>query len=201
MKTCLIQCASGPFTDTQRRVWGWHASYCDRHGIDYLCHLGRVPSQVDRNPMWDRVPLLQSMLGVGYDLVVWLDTDALVVDATVSLAEAAAEFEHVGAVRHPLPFGSQPYHHNCGVMFFKNTGQARELLERTDALGPVAGAIWQVQSTLLTVNDRMGGVITRIDVRWNSTEGANESDRPVVRAWHGQGTVGREKLLERLQWL
>jgi hypothetical protein len=181
MKCVMLQAASGPFVQLQREVYDWHSAYCAKHDIDYLCHLGRVPSTSALDPTWDCVPLMRLALGLGYDLVVWLDTDALVVNPEVDLREASKEFRHVGMVKHRLGLHS---HFNCGVTFVSNTEKARDFLAQTEEGGPVARSGWHEQARMHKVNAKLG-VIHRIDDRWNSTEGINEVADPVIAAWHG----------------
>ena len=196
--TCLIQSASGGYRMAQARVHRWHSDYCQDHDIDYLCHLGRVPSQREKHPVWDRLPLIESAMDLGYNQVACFDSDVLVVNPHISLLEAFEGFKHVGMVRHPHPFDDQDWHFNMGVMFLKNTPETREFLRQTHFVKPIEKPLWELQSSMLTVNKRMK-IIERVSDKWNATEGVNDDvSIPVIRAWHGQGVIGLTKLLHLL---
>lgn len=182
MRTCLVQAACGKFRPIQIHVEKAHAEYCANYGIDYLCYHGSVQSI--RHPTWDRIPLIQMALGLGNELVIWLDTDSFIVDPSVDLRECAGEFEHLGACKHPAPWKDQAWHFNCGVMFHRNTHRTSEYLRRVWTLGPVPHPTWRQQAAMLSVNDEFPS-ISPIQDKWNSTVGANMVAEPVISSFHG----------------
>ena len=193
MKTCLIQHASGDeWRSLLYYALGWHYQYCQQHNIDYLVYSGEV--QTVRVPNWNWLPLARLALQLGNELVVVMDTDSIIVDRLVDLREAASEFEHVGSVHHPHPWKEQDWHYNLGVTFLKNTRLANKLLLDSDLMGEVPGPCgWHVQSAVLETNDRMGGIISQVSDRWNSSKRSNECKNPVIKSWHGLGGPGRIK--------
>lgn len=199
MRTCLIQSASGDYHKLQQSVFGHHAAYCEQHEIQYLCNFGTI--QYEQHAIWDRLPLIQFALLLGNELVVWMDTDSLIVDSAVDLREASTEFQHIGMCRHPAPWKDQPWHYNAGVALFRNTAKTMEFLSRVQAIGQIEHP-WKIQATMLLVNDEMN-VISRIDDRWNSTEwdcegGLNVSPNPVVESFHGQGAKTASEKVQSL---
>jgi hypothetical protein len=204
MKAILIQQAVGePYEGVLRKVDPWHRSYCKRHGIEYLCHLGRPPRhRVDRHPAWDCMPLIQDALESDFELVVWLDVDALIV-RDVDLREVTTEFENIGAVHHPMDFykGDGRGHLNVGALYIRNTELSRKLIWDADALGQIENRYkWYEQASMLEINEQLGAM-TPIHDRWNATFEVNECPAPVVRAWHGRGKPGLLKLERVLEGL
>jgi hypothetical protein len=54
-------------------------AFAERHGYDVLV---AVPAADDRPPAWGKIRVLQRVLGE-YDVVLWIDADAIVLDASV----------------------------------------------------------------------------------------------------------------------
>lgn len=182
MKVTLIQCASGRFVDLQLKTAPHHADYCNKHGYNYSLHLGVVQTRFD--PTWDKVYLVRDALEHS-SLVVWMDSDSLIVDKEAPLTDALKEFNYIGACKHPEPWQHLNYHYNCGVLFFTSLPETRELLDRCLRIGVVPHASWKVQATILAANQAMGNIISQIDDQWNSTVETNVSPAPVIESWHG----------------
>lgn len=158
--------------------------YCSLHGINYQPYFCRQQSRIE-NVMWDRVLLIREALEKR-DFVIWMDVDALIVDTSVSLLEAASEFEHVGMIKHYTEgWRDKDWHFNAGIAFFKSTPQTKEFLDHVWECGPIEHPRWKVQATMLLINDVMK-IISPINPKWNSTVGASEVPNPVIKSWHGR---------------
>jgi hypothetical protein len=94
--------------------------YAARHGYELI-----TSSEVDpqRPPAWAKVPLLRETLD-RFDLVLWIDADAVIVDASLDIATELAPETQFGLVRH----GEVP---NTGVMVWRSGDFARSLLDAT----------------------------------------------------------------------
>lgn len=181
MKTTIVQCACDRFLGLQKQVVPHHAAYAERHGYLYSVTLGRV--QTKFHPMWDRVPLIRAALAYS-DLVIYLDTDSLIVNPDVPLTEALREMDTpVGHVRHPEPWADLGFHYNCGVGFYRNNPRTHTFLKEVWELGPIEHR-WKVQATMLAVGCRTN-IFSIIDDKWNSTVNTNVSKSPMVESWHG----------------
>jgi hypothetical protein len=146
--------------------------------------------------MWDKVVLLTRELKYS-DMMVWMDTDSLIVDTATKLEEAFSDVNHIGHCKHPEKWKSNFWHYNCGVGFYRNTPQVAEFLYRVWRRGIVPHKTWQVQATMLEINDEMG-IMEFVDNKWNSTIETNESPNPVIESWHGNN-LDFAPILKRLR--
>ena len=96
------------------------AAYAERHGYDLITS---TESDRRRPPAWAKVPMLRETLA-SYDLVLWIDADAVIVDRSRDIADELAPDRFLGLVRH----GEVP---NTGVMLLRAGHRARDLLDRT----------------------------------------------------------------------
>jgi hypothetical protein len=97
-------------------------AYARRHGYELITSKTSDPA---RPPAWAKVPLLREALE-SYELVLWIDADAVIVDGRDDIAEELAADRFLGLVRH----GEQQVP-NTGVMLWRAGDRAVELLERT----------------------------------------------------------------------
>jgi ADP-heptose:LPS heptosyltransferase len=179
----LIQQAAGPHMQMLEATAGWHNDYAVRHGFEFWSVRGHV--QTERPAHWDKIILLQRALAQGYELVVWLDADTLIVRPEVDLREALpADGPPIGMCRHPMHFREQPWHFNSGVMIVRNTPLARAFFQNVWQAGPNNTA-WQEQIAINELSQRTPGAVQRISDRWNCTLDATDHPDPVIRAWHG----------------
>src|SRR5580704_5371669 len=92
-----------------------NARYARMHG--YTHEFGRHPEQ-DMPPYWNKIFLLQRVFQAGFDIVAWLDTDAVIHDFSLpieSLFEKDEGFIFAG----DLPIYNRVSPINAGVLFFK----------------------------------------------------------------------------------
>lgn len=94
-----------------------HAEYCARHGYDYFDGTEKIS---DRPPSWNKIPMLRHILPE-YDWVMWLDSDAMVMNLNV-------EAERIAAGDAALLLTRDPVELNCGVMLARNCPEAERLL-------------------------------------------------------------------------
>jgi hypothetical protein len=142
--------------------------------------------QWGRAPAWDKIVLIQMQLAAGYDLVIWLDADTVVVRPEIDLRTALSEGAPIGMCKHPLPWGAQPWHWNSGVIFVRNTKAARWFFDeawRTDRLAHP----WHEQARINELAEQHPHLIQEIGAEWNCTRGMTFARHPIVCAWHGRG--------------
>jgi len=80
-----------------------------------------------RPPAWAKVPLLANLLRC-YDLVAWVDADALIVDGSHDLAAELRPRKHLYLVEHAHPSGQTTA--NTGVMMLRSSRWSRRLLQQ-----------------------------------------------------------------------
>ncbi len=181
MSLTLVQCASGRFVDLQKEITPHHQAYCNRHGYNYQVFYGSVQQRYC--PMWDKVVLIRNA-SEHSDMVVWMDTDSLIVDTNTPLEEAFSDVLFVGHCKHPEKWKSNFWHYNCGVGFYRDNDLVFDFLTRVWERGIVPHPTWKVQATMLEINDEMR-IMSVLDDKWNSTVETNESKEPVIQSWHG----------------
>ena len=197
MNTLLIQGACEAYVPVLKAILESQQAYCTRHAITYMPFFGRFSH--DRDPRWDRFyPMIQALNGGRFELVVWMDADALVVDREVDLRDATDELTHLGMVAHPGAWRDWKFHFNCGVMYVRNTVEASRFLAEVDARGPTGETPgWENQDAIHEAIVSGSLHVDKIRNRWNSCR-ANQVPHPVVQAFHG---MGPEKALAEVSLL
>jgi hypothetical protein len=92
-------------------------AYADRHGYELITARDADPA---RPPAWAKVAMLREVLE-RFDLAVWIDADAVIVDGRRDIAGDLASDKQLGLVSH----GDVP---NTGVMVWRAGEFARSLL-------------------------------------------------------------------------
>ncbi|HUL51177.1 MAG TPA: hypothetical protein VLU94_01200 [Candidatus Nitrosotalea sp.] len=184
IRTALIQQASGFHTRLLDISAERHEAYAARHNLTFWSVRGDVQSE--RPPHWNKVLLILDALHFGFDLVVWLDADALLCRVDQDLRQALPTRRPIAMCRHPLPWGRQSWHYNTGVVVIRNTPLSSMFLETLWKAGPVSHP-WQEQIRFNELSRTFPDAIQRLDDKWNSTDEVNAARNPIIRAWHGRG--------------
>jgi len=195
--TILLQSSSGPC----HRLHSISSPAASQHAMandySYMSFMGRFPGGVpeNRSPHWDKISIILWAIDAGYDNVIWLDVDTLVV-GTEPLANAIVSGK-IGMCRNNNTgwYGIYDgWHYNSGAMYIGMTEASRprmrEFFRLVMALGPRKqpnGTLWQDQAAILTLSsmEEFSEVIACIDDKWNSNVLVNPVDDPIVRGWHG----------------
>lgn len=98
--------------------------YADRHGYDLV--LLTDPPAHGRGPAWESIAIIQE-LQTRYDLVLWVDADAAVVDASVDIASLLGRRDLMALVGHNTPEGDVIP--NLGVWLLRSNRKTRRFLE------------------------------------------------------------------------
>lgn len=99
-----------------------HSTYATKHGYDYKLLYGRLSK---RHPAWDKIKAIQIYIDQ-YDYVLWIDSDAIFKDLSISLEDILQGRENYDGL-----FGKDPAPHiyvNTGVFLLKNTEWSKDLL-------------------------------------------------------------------------
>lgn len=161
-----------------RECFERHARYCEKFGIDYQVYLQQ--KRPAENGAWDKVLLVQKALRDGYDLVVWLDADAIIWDLDTDLRSVPNPPDTIGAVLfEKCRFYNA--HYNAGVLYFRSGVSV--LFFVTAWLAEYPGIHkWREQKVF---NDMAGDVVYRLPVTWNYTALRHSGvEKPVVRGYH-----------------
>jgi hypothetical protein len=117
----LCSIGSGPHEELLAISRPTFAAYAERHGYELVTSTESDPS---RPPAWAKVPMVRDALA-SYDLVLWIDADAVIVDGRDDIAAELEGDRFLGLVRH----GEQQIP-NTGVMLWRAGAPATELLDR-----------------------------------------------------------------------
>ena len=182
-KTLLLQHGRGEHELLMKAVKGNHESYCRSHKIDYIASWECL--QWERHPIWDKIVLIREALQKYYDLIVWLDSDCLIICPDVDIREALSGDTWIGMCEHERP--DLPWHLNAGAIWIRNTKEARSFFEEVWKRDYEEG--WYDQqpiNDILQENNFQGVKI--LDPVWNSCDAVNPVPDPIVKAWHNMGT-------------
>jgi galactosyl transferase GMA12/MNN10 family len=120
----LCSIGAGPHEELLNISSETFANFALRHGYDLELRHDAPP---DRPAPWAKIPLMQQMLG-RYDLVLWIDADAAVVDCSMDIADLLETRDLMGMVAHRTPEGVDPIP-NSGVMVLRSRRRVRRFLE------------------------------------------------------------------------
>ena len=185
LKTALIQQATGVCLEMLSLSDDLHKAYAERHGITFCSFRG--PIQGERHPFWNKIRLIQMMLAAGFEFVVWMDADTLIVRPEIDVRSALRDGAPIAMCRNPLPWRDQPWHYNAGVIMIRNTGAARWFFDEVWRAGHVDHHPWQEQARINELTRKHENLVQRLEDKWNCTKGVNSTRNPVILAWHGQG--------------
>lgn len=99
------------------------AEYAARHGYDLV--LRSFIGAEKRPAAWAKVPLILQLLEV-YELVLWIDADAIIVDSSADLAAECRADRWIYLARNRTSDGLVP---NTGVWMLRATAEAKQFLK------------------------------------------------------------------------
>ena len=122
MRKALCSVGAGPHAALLAVSEPTFRAYAERHGYELLTSTA-APSA--RPPAWAKVPLLREALD-RFDLVLWIDADAVIVDAGRDIADELDGDRALALVQHRHGDAAIP---NTGVMLLRSGELCRSLLD------------------------------------------------------------------------
>ena len=151
----LCSIGSGPHEALLEISRPTFAAYAQRHGYELITSTESDPR---RPPAWAKVPMLREALA-SFDLVLWIDADAVIVDGRDDIAAELERDRFLGLVRHgelQVP--------NTGVMVWRAGDLATDLLDRTWRASRFIHHPWWENAALL---DALGyDLPSALEPRW-----------------------------------
>jgi hypothetical protein len=170
-----------------------HEAYCKRHGLDYRCVIDNPSTIPPEAGSWGKIQLIKDALADGYDSVIWLDADTLIVDMDTPLTKGVVAGK-IGVCWHRIPQGD---HWNVGTIYLDNTEETRAFIDAWLASYPPEYDGWMEQGVFNKMAQKSKTVVTISD-RWNATLAVSMVPDAVVLGFHGQGdTKYRADLMKR----
>jgi hypothetical protein len=161
--------------------------YAQRHGYEMV----EVRYRLDpsRPPSWDKIVLLRELVD-RFDVVMWVDADALVLERAPAIERELNPRHFVYMVEHHLGIERVP---NAGVMVVRGGAHSAAFLDRVWAQRDLANDGWWDNAAILRVLGyrRLSGMrpvvptrwrlgFGRLDPAWNSIPAAPVADPYVV---------------------
>jgi len=119
----LCSVGVGPHAGLLRLAQPTLELFAQRHNYDL--HLSFRPLQRERPPAWDKILALQTLLQ-DYATVIWIDADAVVVNADEDITMSAPSSKSIWITKHHYDGEEQP---NTGVMVLHRSTDTLRLLE------------------------------------------------------------------------
>jgi glycosyl transferase family (putative galactosyltransferase) len=119
-------------------------AYARDHGYELVTS---TEADVGRPPAWAKVALLRELIEA-FDLVLWIDADAVIVDGRADIARELEPDRHLALVRHRHLDQLVP---NTGVMLVRSGEPSRALLERVWSNTRYVDHPWWENAALLDV--------------------------------------------------
>lgn len=182
----------GPeFTDMLRLTYQRHAAYALAHNFDYWHIIGGVHDYPIERGGWDKVKLIHDALEQGYEHIVWIDTDAAIINFECDLRDALPAGACIGAALHdPAKSGylqqmQVPKHYNVGVMYIKAGAKPfiAEWLNRY--YGRLERFLEQGEFNRMVEDPAWTGYFAPVEDKWNATVNVNMVKPANVIGWHG----------------
>lgn len=185
---CSIGC--GPYEQLLAITGPTFERYAQRHGYDLV-----LRTEVDTNHRpapWAKVPLLLELLEE-YEVVLWVDADAIIMDDTVDVAAEVRPDKWMYLARNTTSEGLVP---NTGVWMFTRGPAARDFLEAVYAHEGCIDHRWWENAAVIDLlgyrfdpvrpgpENRFTSGVRYLDPAWNSI-GADPAARPRIKHYAG----------------
>lgn len=193
---CLLSSATGPCAELMRYAEPTLRAYAARHGYD-VCINWAEP----RDPLGERrakIDLLRHTLP-DYDLVVWIDADAMIIAFDDDLADEIPPWAFQAFVLEHSHWGFGP---NTGVWAMRNEPESYRFLDELDRIGPhpakpnsdqviVHLALgWELNPTATTARPgHPSPFLLRtgwLDIKWNPVGYGHREPEPNVRHFYAR---------------
>ena len=201
VRKVLCSIGAGPVGELLDLSGATFEIYARRHGYDL--DVRRELIDPSRTAAWNKIPLFLELLA-RYDLVLWVDADAAIVDPTDDIADALGDRDLMALVAHEYDDQIIP---NCGVWVLRSHRAVRRFLERIWMHTEYLDHKWWENAGLLVElgyrieprvevarRSRMRQRVRFLDVSWNSIA-ENAAANPRINHYPGRS---REYRLEHL---
>lgn len=196
MATHVIQFATGKYEEQLALTYLIHSKACQKYGYIFTV---TNKQENPHHPYWEKPLLCRKAIQAGATQVVWLDADTLWTGdhpLDPPLTSIIGCTQHVG-FNGPMNINKPQYtydHYNAGVFYLDSSDKDKALQFIDNWYNePDDNHQWHDQHSLNKLFIRDPGLVTKLDMRWNSVEHnpGYRSQDPVVRAWHGGGGPDR----------
>jgi hypothetical protein len=143
MKKAIASFALGPMASLLEVAMPTFQRYAETHGYDLV-----IPDTLkiagQRHPSWLKIPLILKLFEDGYDTVVWIDADVVILRHEVDILQEAGDAPMAMAVHHTGD-GAVP---NCGVWVVRPSA-ASTLIAAWELTGFARSPCWWEQAAII----------------------------------------------------
>jgi len=125
VRKVLCSLGIGTHADLLELAKSTYETYAHLHGYDLA--LSEQPLTVDRPAAWSKVLLIRQLLD-RYELVMWIDADAMVVNPEVDIVNAIDDAHFLWMVEHHVSVQDEPLF-NSGVMVVRSSEDAASFFD------------------------------------------------------------------------
>ena len=208
MKKVIVTLASGTHNSYLDMSRSRLIEYGKKHNYDVQI-IDEVLT-IDRPPAWSKILLIQKLLKV-YDIVLWIDSDAVIIDSSTDiLNEIDLDKTELALVEHSYAGQTHP---NCGVMLFRQTDSVFQFLDLVWEQVDLINHPWWEQAAILrclgidseALPIGPGSIASRIlinvkflDRKWNAIRQDYPRDNVKIRHFAGEPHEIRNFLISSL---
>ena len=201
MRKVLCSIGAGPHQALLALTRATFEAYAQRHGYDLVLHTRALDQ--DRPAAWSKIRLLRQLLS-RYDLLLWVDADAVIVDHEHDIAERLEQDKFFYLVEHQYTGQQLP---NTGVLMVRACDQADALLSRVWKSTDLIYHHWWENAAVMRVlgyeptlsrlrrPTRLPDGVKLLDRAWNSIP-EDPSLEPKIKHYPGRPVAER---LRRMQ--
>jgi hypothetical protein len=194
----IASIGTGPHAHLLRLAARSFRPFARRHGYDLHLRTGAVDTS--RPAPWSKVPLLKQLLSV-YEVVLWLDSDLVIVDGREDLPAPA----FMAMAEHATKEGRMP---NSGVWALRAGDEAQRFLDAVWAQEDLVHHRWWENAAICrllgySLDPAAPGPLTPwlerttfLDPRWNSIPDA-PAPKPRIRHYPGYSPKVRAAFMAR----
>lgn len=189
----LVQAACGQWQKLLHLTYPVHSQYCQRWGMDFLpLHGSLLPPNYGKREEWFNAYTIRTAYAAGYEKVIWLDADCLIVNPEVNL-RVMCPANRIGAVWHEFESVEPPYysHWNVGALGL-GRGEATEAFLEAWWAEDDEGHPWSNQHAFNKASLKQFSIV-EIDRKFNATEYFPSKEDPVVLHWAGTTPVMQDR--------
>jgi hypothetical protein len=183
-RKAIVQLAAGPeYVRMLDLTADIHARYCSAWGAEFIAYREARPKKARRPPHWRKVEVIRKALDDGFEQVLWLDADSVIVDAAIDLFAVCRW--GIGLCE-CWDSPKEPPHLNTGVVWLNACSDVLALVEAWNAMP--SGMQWEDQGALIALMQkrRWRSLLTVLPNRYNWVQEHMEAADPVIRSFHGE---------------